>query len=378
MTKNNLDVYDELKLMDNPNIHIGYHCAWIADEEIKIPFQFGGQVQKYEHFYEESYVLSTLAEEYSFLKYLEKIGMGVPIGNWVYFKNVISEHIGGWWCDPMGAYGYEMKDANTCPVGKFDLSELKKDPLVRASEGAWNDLNKIGNVINGYLIDVRRSWFDRIKYLGEILPMPIYEENFERLIFKLSKDASFPFRQRILPYQEFYLEGLWLKGEREVVKRADLLQFNPTVGEVVLDIGCQTGGFCQYAKLKGATVIGIDVQSEYIDIARDLARINGFNICYRNLDIEQNFEEVLDWIDKICSSGIDHLLLLSMGKHFKSPEFMWDFIDRIKAKNTYIETNAIKDRENTGYEDSVSVRGGRCVGYSEDRNTRKLFKIGQN
>jgi SAM-dependent methyltransferase len=371
-------IFEVLDLSD-PKIHVGRHSIWIPSKEIKVPFQWGGRVQKYQRPHEDSYSLSSIAEEYSAMKYLANLEFAPSVGNWVYFKNVISEHIGGWWCDPLGAYGYEMKDANKIEQpGKFDPYEFWCDPEFEGSEGAWNDIKKPGNVINGFLVDCRRSWWDRIKYKGEVEEMPIYKENKKELLSKILELGQFPFKERKQPYQEFYLGG-WQKGAREVVKRARLLGYNPMGDESVLDMGCQLGGFLHLAALNNPNraMIGLDIQKEYIELARDIARFNSWNICFREMDVEENLSYVIKWIRKIAKQGIDNLLLLSMIKHFKGGlKTLWKIIDQVNAQNAYVETNAIKRGENCKeLEGGILDRGGLFLGFSEDRNKRQLFYI---
>ena len=166
-----MKVYDVLDLTA-PGVVIGKHAVWIPPADprglygIKVPFQFGGRVQKYRHPTEATYDLATLGTEYTLLMWLALQRCASPLGDWVYFKTVISEHPGTWWADPCGAYGWEMADADRMrTVGKATdpvLRAMRSAGDVTGSAGAWGDLlhPDRGNIRNGYIIDVRRSGFD--------------------------------------------------------------------------------------------------------------------------------------------------------------------------------------------------------------------------
>lgn len=375
-------IIDELDVSGS-NVVIGRHSIWLPQEQVKIPFQWGGRVQKYRHVHESSYSRESVAEEYTMMKWLASQKAAPPVGDLVFVKTLISQHLGAWWADPVGAYGYEIADVSTLTrPGAFDLARIKAKGKIRGSEGAWNDLLVLerGNVVNGYVIDLRRSWFDNLRWEGHVTSLP---ESVDRtLVDDLNRDGQFPFRERSAPYQEYYLDGRWWSAERDVVTRAGVLGFNPQDGETVVDLGCCTGGFLQYAKLSRAGLcLGLDAQAEFIDLARRLARANQFNICYRQVDLVADIlspvPEMLSWVRQVLPSGPDHLLVLSMGKHLRD-DVMWAWIDAVKAKHTYLETNAIKPdaaRETWHYWDAVHQRNGQFVGFTLDRNTRACYRI---
>jgi SAM-dependent methyltransferase len=382
-------VHDVLDLT-SPTVTVGKHSAWVRPEPgslwgIKVPFQWNRHVQKYRHPDEASYPLDTIAEEKALLTHLHTLCAAPAIGQWVYFKTVISGHLGHVWADPAGAYGYQMQDVTTLTEpGMFNLEELRGSGLVTGSEGAWNDLvhPDRGNVVNGYVIDVRRSWFDRLAWHGPVEdPLPPYVESAWDLAEDLHRDGQFPFRERKQAYQEFYLNGEWHTAEREIVQRAAIMQFKPAPGETVLDLGCCTGGFLQYATLAGAgKCVGVDYQPEFVELARRVARAEHMNICYLhgNLNAQgQDLATMLATLQSIFPEGLDHLLMLSMGKHV-GEERVWWWVDRLKAKHTYLETNAIKpDTPLAGlpYALPLYMRGGRWVGNSHDRNERAVYKL---
>ena len=188
----------------------------------------------------------------------------------------------------------------------------------------------------------------------------------------LMKNGSFPKGKRPLCYQEYYLDNKWNKGQREIVNRAILMNLNPQSGETVVEIGCQIGGFMQYCHLEGAKCIGIDIDSDYIRLAKKLADLNNHNIEY----IEEGVNlSLLDKIkDRFKEDRIDHLLLLSMGKHI-GEKMLFNIIDTLKPKNIYIETNAINENNKLPHYNGIKKRGGVIVGETHDRNDRILYSI---
>lgn len=376
-----MKVYEVLDLT-KPDAVVGQHSVWLPTEGIKVPFQWGGRLQKYQKPHEQCYGLAQLGEEYALLKALQMLGWVPPIGDWVYFKTVISEHPGAWWADPCGAYGYEMADARTLPSpGTFTFEEFKRSGLVTGSPGAWNDLNKPGNVINGYLVDVRRSGWDRLRWTGEDAEVPCYQEDRAALVADLVREGQFPFRERTQAYQEYYLDGAWHAAEREVCKRAEILQFLPAHDETVLDLGCQLGGFLTYAALRTspptqANLVGIDNQPEYVDLARRLARANGLNICYATADLPEHSSLLAEWLRKLWGRGPDHCLLLSMLKHLPDHEAdVWRLKTILRPRHYYLETNAVREGAEAPLAEAVEARGGTLTGWSTDRNRRACYKL---
>lgn len=373
--------------LDADDAIVGKHSVWLPQAEIKIPFQWGGRIQKYQHGHEESYHVDTIAEELAFLRWLHSIDMAPRVGRVVYFETVKSRHLHGHliepphkalgptWFDPMGAYGFEFEDATRMRPGRFDVDVLKQSGVIKGSEGAWNDIIKPQNIINGRCVDVRRSWWDRLEFLGPIEPLPRYYESPADLIDALKRDGTFPFREREYPYQEYFLHPYgWQKAEREVVNRAKILGLEIQPGDSVLDLGTCTGGFLQFASLRGSGLcVGLDYQPEFVNLARRLARADDFNICYREADLTQPNYDTLDWLRSVFRDGLDHLLVLSMGKHL-GEDVMWSWIDALNANHVYLETNAVKDAPYP-YANGVARRGGQLVGFTEDRNRRACYRI---
>jgi len=360
----------------------GRHSIWLPEQQIKLPFQFHGRIRKYTCPDETSYTLETLPGEVAILRALAELGMAPPVGDWVYFPHVTSDFGRGLRFDPMGAWGYEMADANKLPPGRFSLEAMQALPIT-GSVGAWNDVRKPGNVINGYLVDVRRSGHDMLRWSGAVEPLPPAPVDPE-LEARVRRDCQYPPGQRPEPYQDFFLDWRWVPGARRVHGRALALGFAPQPGESVVDIGCQSGGFLQWSWLDQAVQsscgpgvhLGIDFDLNYIQAARDLARAAGMGIDYRVLDAITQAELIRGWTRQVCGGPPDHLLLLSMEKHLGGPA-LWALVDGVRARHTYVETNAYPagSTAKAAVEQAVAQRGGRYLGDSYDRNPRRLYRL---
>ena len=376
--------YETLDLIDPPpSVVLGNHCIWLPSISIKVPFQCGGKITKRTRD-EKCYPRETIVDEVCILQTLAKMQMAPPLSDLVFFREVISDYPGAWHSDPCGAYGFEMTNANGLPPGRFDINAMRQLPI-EGSEGAWGDVEKSGNIINGYLIDARRSGHDVFRWHGPRFTLPDARESETELAARVHRECQFPAAKRDIAYQDFWLRGKLIRGQRRVEERARALSFNPSQDETVLDIGSQAGAFLQYAwnlTSGQGRYVGVDANDEYVRCAQALARSCNQNICFRRMDITHNLESFLSWIRGYFVDGIDHLLLLSMEKHI-SEDLLFRLIDMIKAKRVYVETNAVAKDDGSGSPpaapmklwEGVRQRGGRYVGDSRDRNLRRLYTI---
>lgn len=364
-----------------PGAVVGRHAIWLPELQIKIPFQHAGLVTKYQHAEPDYVPAESIPHELAILRALARLGMAPPIGEVVRVDTLISEHPGAWHADPIGAWGYEMADANTLAPGGFSVRAMRELPIF-GSLGAWGDIDKPGNVVNGYLVDVRRSAWDMLRWEGGGLQqLPIGEINAafdsQALLTRVHRDCQFPAGERDMAYQDFWLRGKLERGQRRVVERARALGFEPESGDSVLDIGTQSGGFLQYAAMRGASQLaGVEVNPAYVDCARALARSCGQSICIRQMDVVAERDAFLAWVRAYFPGGRpSHCLALSMEKHL-GEAFLFDLVDAIGAKHTYIETNAVDQARPMKLWPEVEKRGGRHVGDTNDRNLRRLYQIG--
>jgi len=361
-------------------VHAGNHSVWLPTAGLKFPFQHAGRIAKYTRPEQKTSDLrDTLPHEVAILRALAALGMAPPIGELVFAKTVVSTFGGAQFADPIGAYGYEIADAHKLPPGKFNLAAMQALPIF-GSEGAWGDVLKPGNVVNGYLVDVRRTDWDCLRWMGDALPeLPAYQEDIEALRDRVARLCSFPKGERPEPYQDYWLNDQLISGARRVAERARLLGFQPQPGESVLDIGCQTGGFLQYARYfqtseggAAGRLAGLDVDPDYITCAQDLARVQVACTNYLVRDAA-DLLKLVAWARTFYRGGLDHLLLLSMDKHL-GHALLWRIVEALNARYTYLESNAQKDGQ-YALRTGVEVRGGRYVGDSNDRNLRRLYVV---
>ena len=84
--------------------------------------------------------------------------------------------------------------------------------------------------------------------------------------------------------------GLRMPG-RDWSDRADVIFTHAVKGKTVLDVGCKYGYFCHEAILRGARrVVGIEINSEYATVAKDIVDLWGRDItilCQDLYDIEK-------------------------------------------------------------------------------------------
>jgi SAM-dependent methyltransferase len=354
---------------------VGRHAIWAPGLRLKLPFSWGGKLTKYgksELGYDPA---DTIPHELAILRSLAEEGMAPPVGGLVYVETLISEHPGTWHADPCGAVGYEMWDANSLPPGRFSLERMRSLPI-EGSDGAWGDIAKPGNVVNGYLVDVRRSAWDMLRWTGgKVHDLQMPQQNLAALRDRVHRECQFPPGARADAYQDFWLGGELERGQRRVIERAEAMGFRPQPGESVLDIGTQSGGFLQFAARAGADrLVGVDIDPGYIDCARALARSCGNNICFRRIDVVRERAEFLAWVRGCFPRGIDHLLCLSLEKHL-GDDGLFALIDGLGARRTYVETNGIKSKSDLKLWPELQRRGAAHVGFTEDRSLRALYRI---
>jgi hypothetical protein len=359
-----------------PGAVIGRHAIWLPEMQLKIPFQFSGQITKYQHTERGYRPADTIPHELAILRALAAERMAPPVDEVVFIETLISEHPGAWHADPLGAWAYRMADANLLPPGRFSIERMRQLPIA-GSNGAWGDVAKPGNVVNGYLVDVRRSAWDMLRWAGLDLPrLPALLNNVDKLRARVHRDCQFPAGARAEAYQDFWLFGKLERGQRRVAERAVEMGFTPRPGESVLDIGTQAGGFLQFAARSGATrLAGVEMEPRYIDCARELARSSRQNICIRQMDVVRERAGFINWVRAYFPRGVDHCLALSLEKHI-GERFLFDLLDEIGARRSYVETNAVPNEQHLKMHDYVQARGGRHVGFSRDRNLRVLYQIG--
>jgi hypothetical protein len=165
---------------------LGKHCIWVPDIGIKFIISLHGQVESTSwkkgknadkignHTFvpeEKVFQLDSIISEHHIVSVLAHANMMPPTGPYVFSKTFISSIFYPFYCDCYGIWGYEIADANKLPKGQWNydrfVEEFINTGIITASTGALGDLKKEDNVVNGYLVDVRRTQWDMIKLKGD-------------------------------------------------------------------------------------------------------------------------------------------------------------------------------------------------------------------
>ena len=180
----------------------GKHSIWIPEPEMKIPWSWNGKITSFRDWekgkdaeeiknrtfnadnrYWDRESLQSIMNEYLIFKKMSELLLAPSIEGMFYIKNITSDFIPGTLTnDSKGIYGYYMKDAYKIEGGgHYTFSEPANsygyyadaslpdrftnhiEPLLDISDGAKGDMLKEDNVINGYIIDIRRSMFDMMQ-----------------------------------------------------------------------------------------------------------------------------------------------------------------------------------------------------------------------
>jgi hypothetical protein len=174
-------------LLDNIeyNIVLGKHCIWIPDIESKFILSLNGRIESTmwqigrnkelidNHKFiakNKKELLGSISNEYEILLLLSKVKMVPAVGDKIRVKKFTSSIFYPNYLDEKGLYGFQFTNAANLPKGKWNLDKFKQKfidtGMIEASPGAMGDLEKENNVVNGYLIDIRRTIWDTIRLRG--------------------------------------------------------------------------------------------------------------------------------------------------------------------------------------------------------------------
>ncbi len=127
---------------------------------------------------------------------------------------------------------------------------------------------------------------------------------------------------------------------------------------LVVELGCGTGSFTQEMAKRGYDMVGIDLSSDMLNIARNKAAQNGLNIMY----LEQDMRE----LDLYCTAGtivsvcdsVNYLLededvieTFKLVNNFLFPKgvFIFDFNTLHKYRDVIGDTTIAESRENCSF-----------------------------
>jgi 2-polyprenyl-3-methyl-5-hydroxy-6-metoxy-1,4-benzoquinol methylase len=403
-----MDTINEIRLANDvayvngnrQTVVIGKHSFWFPELEIKIVNSFNGKIEPYRDwekglnteqirdgtfnadisgFDQES--KDSLVTEWHVMRELAGMGSAPPIGDVVFVKNFVSDFpYGHDFCDSQGRYGYHMKNAEKLPKGNFvpeHIRSIKK--LAVPSERTYGDFGKPGNIVNGYLVDIRRTMWDMVT-LGyseawhkKQWKKFEYKQDKDDLIDKIMLKTQFPANEREENYQTYYIDGKYEAGSRDTLRRFyDMTIPDDLSGQTVIDLGCQLGMIASECWRRGARIIsGYDNVPEYVDCARDLARYNGMNISFMSMDLKQFAPK--------REKPVDIVFALSLYKHLG--DRMFEVLKSFPWKTCHIESNGSPEGFESEHakqiETGIIKLGRRFVrnGFAEDRSKRCLWKV---
>lgn len=378
---------------------IGKHCIWVPGLQMKIINSFNGKIEPFRDWKKglnakeiksgkfndnidwDFESKKSIVSEYILAAELSKKNMMPNIGKTFHIENFISDYPYGYkYCDSKGRYGYYMDNANAQNQGEFNLETmLKTKKMIVPSERVIGDLKKGDNIVNGYLVDVRRTIWDMIsldysdawfkKKWKELFEL---KKNAKKLKSDINALTQFPHKQRKENYQTYFMDGKYQTGSRDTLYRFNTMGIEKDLsGKSVVDFGCNLGSIAMECYNRGARpVIGFDYETDYINCARDLAKHNGMNISCVEFDMKTETPKF--------DRAIDIVFALSLYKHVKQDLFR--ILKSFDWKTCYIESNASVDR-NTQHakeiETGIKNTGWKYefVGMTEDRSPRCVWRI---
>lgn len=408
-----MKIFNEVRVKENSVVldgkeleaKFGKHCIWVPATEMKMVLSFHGGIDsnawmrgsKAEAINNFTFndksggfspsALTSLATEFKILSMLADHKMSPRPREFFFIKNIISSiFTSGKHCDSQGWYGYFIDNAEKLDPGRYTFENFKNVFLdtgrIYASQGAIGDLaKKEGNLVNGYLVDVRRSLFDMMKVNEPMIPFSPYKENRISLQNRIFHGAQFPHKDRKQNYQTYYMDGEYIKGTRDTLYRFEKMGISADLkGMSVLDLGCQLGSMAMETWRRGARKItGIEYEKDFVDCARDLSRYNGIYVNFMHMDLTHT-NEVANYINSYYPEGIDLVFALSLYKHIKESKF--HLLSKLKFKTCYIEShNTGTTGLETGHVKEMIDYMKRLnykythLGFTEDRSPRAIWRI---
>lgn len=389
----------------------GKHALYVPELGLKIVWSYNGRIESYvdwdkgrnaaailghtfndgtRGFDPES--LESVINEYLIFEELAAAQMAPPVRGLAFIRNMVSDFLyGSRHCDPRGCYGFFIDDAGRLGTpGRFDLEEFRtryiESGRIRATDNAVGDLQKADNVVNGYLIDVRRTLRDMIQ-LADRSEFADVRQAIEQaadeaaLVRKIRDKTVYPKGEKLHNYQSYRLGDRTVEGERKIPYRFERMGLPDRLeGRSVLDLGCNLGAMCIEAYARGARqVVGLDIDPDYIECARDLARANGYQINYLQMDLRR-VEEAAAFACSYFKKPIDLLFALSICEPLDGS---WQrLLELLDWKTAYLESyNAPQELESDHVKeirrflDGQSFMRAEYLGQTHDHRPRCLWRL---
>ena len=326
----------------------------------------------------------SLISEYLIMKELSEKNIAPEIGDTVFVENFISVFPYGYKrCDSIGRYGYMMKDANKAIPVERDISAITKairsnKKITIPSQRTIGDVAKGDNIVNGYLVDIRRTIWDMMSlkyseawFKTKWKKLFEYKQDKKELVSNIKKLTQFPHNQRKENYQTYFLDGEYQEGSRDTLCRFDKMFIDKDLtGRSVVDLGCNLGAVATECWRRGARIVNAyDYEKDYIDCARDLTRYNKFGINFMNQDLTKsglNFDR-----------QIDIVFALSLFKHMR--EGLFKLLESFTWGRCYFESNGCQ--EDGKHEKEIEAMFKKYaynfdkIGYTEDRSKRAIWIV---
>ena len=389
----------------------GKHCIWIPELEIKIPWTYNGKIEarqgwmrgmNKEQLLNQTFndevlgwsvnTILSIQYEYEMFSLFAAAKISPSVDGYVYIKNMISVYTKPViHCDPMGAIGFYVKDANKLSQGEYDIREFKRKMIdtniIHCSAGAFGDLQKPNNIINGYLIDIRRTIWDMMCLKADYKPIFSLRDvrpDKEELEAKILSLGQFPYKARKKAYQTYWIDDHYEDGTRQTLYRFDKMGIEKDLtGQTIVDLGSQIGSICAECYMRGARhITGIEYEADYVECARDLARYNGHQINYQPMNLT-DVRSVSKYLELYYSDKlIDKIFLLSMHKHIGDSGSI--ILRQLNWKEAYIESNNCPGGYDHGQAGLMEIEFNiffsdgyktERLGMTDDRSPRCLWKI---
>lgn len=189
-------------------------------------------------------------------------------------------------------------------------------------------------------------------------------------------EGQWPYHRRNRPYQSIEESGIL--GIRNTSHRIFLLFHGTTFRrKTVLDLGCNIGAMCKFARYRRAKLsVGIDSKEEVINVARKYFNTEGCeNINLVTYDINNGLEKLQVLIGK---NKFDYVFALSMLKHVDN-KALFDIINYYTKEKCWIEGHNKQDKDEIHglLENNLNVKEIKFLGYTYDRGIRPNF-VGNN
>jgi 2-polyprenyl-3-methyl-5-hydroxy-6-metoxy-1,4-benzoquinol methylase len=200
---------------------------------------------------------------------------------------------------------------------------------------------------------------------------------------KIARLSQFPHKERSEPYQSYYLEGEgYISGSRDTLYRFERMEL-PTdfTGKTVLDLGCQLGAMSIEAYRRGARdILGIENEIDFLDCAIELAKYNNMPITYKQANLS-SMGTTSNIIKGHFAAPVDIVLALSLTKHV-GVEILRILLNHFAWKVCYIEGHNCNGDLNTPHCQDIRANlvnkfNNTFIGFTEDRNTRPVWKLEQ-